>query len=224
MLKVDIITLFPKMFEGPFSESIIKRAQDKRLTNIQINNLRHWATDRHQTVDDKPFGGGPGMLLIPEILFECIEDLKSKNSDSHVIYLSPQGKIFKQNKARQLSKKQHLILLCGHYEGVDQRVIDTLVDEEISIGDYVLTGGELPAIVIVDTIVRLIPGVIEGEGGREDESFSNNSLEYPQYTRPAEFRGLKVPSVLLSGNHAEIKKWKNEQRLKVTKKKRKDLL
>ena len=225
-MKFNIITIFPHIFDSYFNESIIKRAQKKKLIDIKIHNLRNWSSDKHQTVDDKPFGGGPGMLLRCDPLFNCIEELKNEDLNSYIIYLSPQGKTFNQNKARKLSAKEHLILLCGHYEGMDERVLDSLVDEEISIGDYVLTGGELPAMILVDTVVRLIPGVVEGEGAVEDESFSHGKkyLEYPQYTRPAEYRGLKVPKVLLSGNHEKIKKWKEDQRLKVTQQKRKDLL
>lgn len=212
MMKIDILTLFPEMFTGPFSASIIKRAEEKKLIEIEIHNLRTWTHDRHQTVDDKPFGGGPGMLLKPEPLFEAIEDLGKKSSTkAKVILLTPSGKTFTQKKAHTLGKQKHLIFICGHYEGIDQRVIDNLVDEEISIGDYVLTGGEIPTMVLVDSIVRLIPDVIEGEGSIENESFSFSdpqALEYPQYTRPAEFQGLKVPKILISGNHQEIAKWK----------------
>lgn len=265
-MQIDIITLFPDMFQGPFSKSIIKKAQEKGLVQINIHNLRKWTKDKHQTVDDKPFGGGPGMLLMCEPIFNCIKSLinqkskilssqnvnknprprrvslpageaglglkndnikfKNRNAKSHAIYLTPQGRIFNQEKALELSGKEHLILLCGHYEGIDQRVINELVDEEISIGDYVLTGGEIPAMVVVDAVVRLIPGVLEGEGATEEDSFSggNRLLEYPQYTRPANFRGLKIPEVLLSGDHEKIKKWREAQRLKVTRAKRKDLV
>ncbi len=242
-MKIDIITIFPEMFAGPFSESIIKRATEKNAVEIAIHNLRQWTHDKHQTVDAKPFGGGPGMLMKCEPIFDCIEDLKNQrpkikdqnlkpsnklkvnSQQSTVIYLSPQGKPLTQTKVQELSNADHLILLCGHYEGIDQRVIERLVDEEISIGDYVLTGGELPAMVLVDSVVRLLPGVVEGLGGVEHDSFSDHKylLEHPQYTRPENFMDLKVPEVLLSGNHEQIASWKQSQSLKVTKQKRPDL-
>jgi len=221
-MKIDILTLFPEMFEGPFSQSIIKRAQNRGKVEIKIYNLRDWAEDKHKTVDDKPFGGGVGMIMMVEILDKAISSLRDKNS--LVILLTPQGKTFKQQKAKRLAKAKHLILICGHYEGVDERVRENLVDEEISIGDYVLTGGEIPAMAVVDAVVRLIPGVLGKDESVKDESFSKNLLEYPQYTRPAEYKGLKVPDVLLSGNHQEIKKWRQKQAETKTKKRRADLL
>src|SRR3989344_3784054 len=220
-MKIDIVTIFPKMLAGPFEESIVKRAQEKDLVEIKIHGLRQWTNDVRRTVDDKPYGGGPGMVLMVEPIAEALKALKSHNSK--VILLTPQGELFKQAKARELAKLDHLILISGHYEGFDER-IGSLVDEEISIGDYVLTGGELPAMVVVDTVVRLIPGVLGKEESLEEESFSQNSLEYPQYTRPEEFEGMKVPEILLSGNHAEIAKWRKDQAEKRTRSRRPDLL
>ncbi len=218
-MKIDIITLFPKLFESVFAESLIARAQTKKIAAITIHNLRDWSTDKHKTVDDKPFGGGPGMVLKVDVM-----DRALKNLDGYKILLTPQGKKFNQPLAQKLSRKKNLILICGHYEGFDERIRD-LVDEEISIGDYVLTGGEIPAMVIVDTVVRLLPGVVGKEASLTEESFSTpeGGLEYPQYTRPEEYQGKTVPPVLLSGNHAAIKKWREEQSLKRTKKRRPDL-
>ena len=214
-MKFTILTLFPEMFSSIFSCSMLKRAVDKGEICIEYVNIRHYSKDKHKRVDDVPFGGGPGMLMSCEPLFLCIEDVKKKAlKRSKVIYLTPQGKRFTQIRAEKLSKSyDEIILLCGHYEGIDQRVRDNLVDEEISIGDYVLTGGELPAAVLVDTVSRLIPGVIGKESSVLEESFSkalSRKREYPQYTRPQEFRGMKVPEVLLNGNHKEIEKWKRE--------------
>lgn len=231
---IDIITLFPQMFKGPFDESIIKRAQEKGLAKINIHNLREWAIDKRGTVDDKPYGGGVGMVMMVEPIYKALKDLKSKikNQKSKIILLSPRGKVWNQKLAQKYSKLNHIVLICGHYEGVDERVRN-FIDEEISIGDYVLTGGEIPAMVLVDSIVRLIPGVLEKPQATKFESFSSlkigklkikNLLEYPQYTRPENFRGLKVPKILLSGNHQEIEKWRLEQALKITKKQRPDLL
>ncbi|HUV71544.1 MAG TPA: tRNA (guanosine(37)-N1)-methyltransferase TrmD [Clostridia bacterium] len=228
-MKIDIITLFPEMFKGPFEESILRRAQDKGLVEINLHNLRKWTTDKRGTVDDRPYGGGTGMIMMVEPLVKAIEELKSSNTK--VILLSAKGRLWKQAKAFGYSKEKHLILIAGHYEGIDERVVN-FVDEEISIGDYVLTGGEIPAMVLVDSIVRLIPGVLEKEEATRFESFSPYTLnakrypllEYPQYTRPEEFRGLKVPKILLSGNHAKIAAWKREQALKTTRKNRPDLL
>ena len=221
-MKIDILTIFPEMFEGPFKESMIKRAQEKKLVEIKIHDLRDWTKDKHKTVDDKPFGGGPGMIMKVEVIDKALKDLKLKNSK--VILLTPQGRTFKQKTAQELSKVKHIILICGHYEGFDERIREYFVDEEISIGDYVLTGGEIPAMVVVDSVVRLIPGVVGNEKSTKDESFSNDLLEYPQYTRPADYKGKKIPEVLLSGNHKEIEKWRKEQAKKKTKKRRSDLL
>lgn len=228
-MKIDILTLFPDMFRGPFDESIIKRAQEKNLVEIKIHNLRDWAVDERGTVDDRPFGGGPGMIIKPQPVFDAVEALKpkSKKQKAKIILMTPQGKPFSQQKAKELSKLNCLILICGHYEGVDERVSEHLVDEEISIGDYVLTGGELPAMVVTDALVRLIPGVLEKPEAVELESFGTSSphhLEPPQYTRPEVFRGWQVPEILLSGNHQEIEKWRREQSLKRTQQKRPDLL
>ncbi len=246
-MTINILTLFPQMFKGPFDESIIHRAKEKGLIEIKIHNLRDWAVDERGTVDDRPFGGGPGMVLKPEPVFSAVEEIKgtrqqalgnSKKSQTNayslvpnafIVLMTPQGKPFDQKTAQRLSKLDHLILICGHYEGVDERIRECLVDEEVSIGDYVLTGGELPAMVVTDAIVRLIPGVLEKPESTESESFSTlnpqpSTLEYPQYTRPEDFRGLKVPEVLLSGNHQEIKKWREEQARERTRKRRPDLI
>ena len=220
-MKIDILTLFPDSF-APLRESIIARAVDSGKFDLNIINIRDFSTDRHKKCDDEIFGGGDGLLMMPQPLFDCIESVRNKNS--HIIYLSPKGTTFTQTKAKQLVEYEHLILICGHYEGIDQRVIDTFVDEEISIGDYVLTGGELPAMVVVDTVARLIPNVLHSENSAKDDSFENNLLEYPQYTRPADFRGLKVPEILLSGNHQEIAKWRKEQSEQITRERRPDLL
>ena len=220
-MKIDILTLFPDSF-APLRESIIARAVDSGKFDLNIINIRDFSTDRHKKCDDEIFGGGDGLLMMPQPLFDCIESVRNKNS--HIIYLSPKGTTFTQKKAKQLVEYEHLILICGHYEGIDQRVIDTFVDEEISIGDYVLTGGELPAMVVVDTVARLIPNVLHSENSAKDDSFENNLLEYPQYTRPADFRGLKVPEILLSGNHQEIAKWRKAQSERITKERRPDLI
>jgi len=232
-MKIDIITIFPKMFQGPFEESIIKRAQDKGLLEIKIHDLRKWTTDKRGTVDDRPYGGGVGMVLMVEPIVKAVEELRTMNNEqgAKVILLSAKGKLWQQAKAVKYSQEEHLILIAGHYEGVDERVVN-FIDEEISIGNYVLTGGELPAMVLVDTIVRLIPGVLEKPEATQIESFSTYTLdakrytllEYPQYTHPEDFRGLKVPKILLSGNHAEIAKWRAEKALETTKKNRPDLL
>lgn len=221
-MRIDVLTLFPEMFVGPLDVSIIQRARQAALLDVRIKNLRDYTHDRHQTVDDRPFGGGPGMVLKPEPLFEAVEDLASDNT--HVILTSPSGQVFNQARARELAQKEHLLLICGSYEGVDERVCQALVDEELSIGDYVLTNGGLPAMVIIEAVTRLLPGVLGHEESAADESFSHGLLEYPQYTRPAEFRGMKVPEVLLSGNHAEIEKWRKQQASVRTAERRPDLL
>jgi tRNA (guanine37-N1)-methyltransferase len=214
-MKIDILSLFPKMFSGPFNESIVKRAREKNLAKITIHDLRDWGIGERRTVDDRTYGGGVGMILMVEPIYKAIKKLKTK--EAKVILLTPQGKTFNQAAAQRLSKEKHLILISGHYEGFDERIKEHLVDEEISIGDYVLTGGELPAMVICDTIVRLIPGVITKEDATKFESFSEkNLLEYPQYTRPENFKGWKVPKVLLSGNHAEIERWRKNEATKKT--------
>lgn len=222
-MRVDILTLFPEIALAPLGESMMKRAQKAGLVDIQAHDLRNWATGKHRKTDDYLCGGGQGMLLKPEPIFAAIEELRSPASK--VILLTPQGKVFKQAMARELSNEDHLIFLCGHYEGVDQRVIDELVDLELSIGDYVLTNGAIAAAVVTDAIVRLLPGALGDARSAVDESFSDpNLLEAPAYTKPIEFRGLKVPDVLLSGHHAKIKEWKAEQAVERTKANRPDLL
>jgi tRNA (guanine37-N1)-methyltransferase len=221
-MKIDVLTLFPGMFAGPLDESIIKRAREAGLLDLRIHNLRDYAHDRHKTVDDRPFGGGPGMLLKPEPIFEAVEALARENT--RVILLSPAGRTFNQASARELAQQDDLLLISGHYEGFDERVRAELADDELSIGDYVLTNGALPAMVVIETVVRLLPGVLGDAESASDESFSHGLLEYPQYTRPAEFRGMKVPEVLLSGNHAQIAKWRAEQARLRTKERRPDLL
>lgn len=260
-MKIDILTLFPEMFKGPFEESIIKRAQEKGLVEIKIHNLRDWAKDKRGTVDDKPYGGGVGMVLKIDPIYESLKSLdaisfpqptkqngtnyapakivpklgqgkQQKLQKQKIILLSPCGKLFNQRIASELAKLERLILICGHYEGVDQRVSDYLVDEEISIGDYVLTGGEIPTMVIIDAVTRLIPGVLEKKQATEKESFCINDsnhdnkklLEYPQYTRPEKYKNWRVPKILLSGDHKKIEEWRRQESLKKTKKVRPDLL
>ncbi len=221
-MKIDVLTLFPAMFAGPLDESIIKRARQAGLLDLRLHNLRDYAHDRHKTVDDRPFGGGPGMLLKPEPLFEAVESLTEGRT--HVVLLSPSGRAFSQAVAEELARHEHLLLVSGHYEGFDERVREQLADDELSIGDYVLTNGALPAMVIIDAVTRLLPGALgDAESARED-SFCQGLLEYPQYTRPAEFRGMKVPEVLLSGNHAEIARWRQEQARQRTAERRPDML
>lgn len=221
-MRIDILTLFPGMFRGPFEESILKRALERGLLEIQVHNLRDFAAGRHKVVDDYPFGGGPGMVMKPEPIFAAVEAVRRENS--RVILLSPQGRLFRQAIAQELSKLEHLVLLCGHYEGVDERVVDRLVDDELSIGDYVLTGGELAAMVVCDAVARLIPEVLGAEESALEESFAAGLLEYPHYTRPADFRGLRVPDVLLSGDHARIARWRREESLLRTLRRRPELL
>jgi tRNA (guanine37-N1)-methyltransferase len=225
-MKIDILTLFPELCRAPLSESMMKRAQENKIIDLCIHNLRDWTTDKHHIVDDAPFGGGQGMVMKPEPIFAAVEDLKMRNAkgETRIVLMSPAGKRLDQKLAADLSKESHLIIVCGHYEGVDHRVIEQLVDLEISIGDYVLTNGAIAAVVLVDAVVRLIPGVLGDDQSAADDSFSAGLLETPQYTRPAEFRGWKIPEVLLSGNHAEIAKWRKEQALKRTKQNRPDLL
>lgn len=219
-MKIDILTLFPEMF-SPIQSSILKRATDNGILEFNIVNIRDFSLDKHKKCDDYPFGGGAGMLMSVQPLYDAIQSVKKENSK--LIFPSPRGKVFNQKIAKDLSKFDHLIFVCGHYEGVDERIFELFDMEEISIGDYVLTGGELPTMVIIDTLSRFVDGVISSES-LENESFSNGLLEYPQYTRPAEFMGLKVPEVLLSGNHKDIENWRREESLKITKKNRVDLL
>jgi tRNA (guanine37-N1)-methyltransferase len=215
----DIFTLFPNMFEGPFSESILKRAQEKGLLSIDLHNIRDVTTDRHHIVDDYPYGGGAGMVMKPEPIFTAVE---SVYKGGPIILLTPQGRLFNQEIARELAREPRVTLICGHYEGVDERVREHLVTDELSIGDYVLTGGELAAMVVVDAVSRLIPGVL-ASGSTGEESHSNNLLEYPQYTRPPEFRGWRIPDILLSGHHEQIARWRRKESLRRTRQRRPDL-
>lgn len=221
-MKIDVLTLFPAMFAGPLDESIVQRARKSGALELAVHNLRDYTHDRHKTVDDRPFGGGPGMLLKPEPIFEAVENLG--RDKTRVILLSPAGRKFEQAIARELAQAEHLLMVCGSYEGFDERIRESLADDELSIGDYVLTNGALPAMVIIDAVTRLLPGVLGDDESSLDESFSKDLLEYPHYTRPAEFRGMKVPDVLLSGNHAEIAKWRAEQARLRTADRRPDLM
>jgi tRNA (guanine37-N1)-methyltransferase len=228
-MKIDIVTLFPEMCRVPLSESMMKRAQENKIVDLHIHNLRGWTSDKHHIVDDAPFGGGQGMVMKPEPIFAAVEELRNReskieNRESKIILMSPAGHRFDQKVATQLARESHLIIVCGHYEGVDHRVVEHLVDLEISIGDYVLTNGAVAAVVLVDAIVRLLPGVLGHEHSALEDSFSVGLLEAPQYTRPADFRGWKAPDVLLSGNHGEIAKWRKEQAEKRTRENRPDLL
>ena len=224
-MKIDILTLFPEMFKGVFDESMIKIAKSKGLVNIELHNLRNWTSDRHRTVDDKPYGGGPGMVMKVEPIDKALKELRVANGStkSLAVLLTPQGEKFDQRISRSLVANEHLILICGHYEGFDDR-IRSLVDKEISIGDYILTCGELPAMILCDSMIRLLPGVLGDKDSLIDESFENDLLEYPQYTRPSEYNGMKVPEVLLNGNHKEILSWQREQSILRTKERRPELL
>ena len=224
MMRIDIVTGLPKLLESPLQESILRRAQEKGKVEIVVTDLRRFAHDKHQTIDDTPYGGGSGMILKPEPIFECIESLKADRQYDEIILLTPDGEQFNQGLANELSLKENLLLVCGHYKGVDERVREALITREISIGDYVLTGGELAAAAVTDAIVRLVPGVLNDSESALSDSFQDGLLGSPHYTRPPEYRGIKVPDVLLSGNHAEIEKWRQEQRLERTRKRRKDLL
>jgi tRNA (guanine37-N1)-methyltransferase len=227
-MRIDVLTIFPKMFDAVLGESIIKRAKEKKAVEINIIDLRLFSKDKHRKVDDKPFGGGPGMLMNAEPFFEAVNYVRRKTKDlrlkTRTVLLSPKGRRFDQALALKFSRYEHVVLLCGHYEGIDERVAKHLADEEISIGDFVLTGGELPAMVIIDGVVRLLPGVLGDENSCKDESFSEDLLECPHYTRPADYNGMKVPGVLLSGDHEKIKEWRKKEAVKATKKKRPDLL
>ena len=224
-MKIDVITPFPDGLEAFFNESMMRKAQEREDVKITIWNLRDFTHDKYKTVDDYPYGGGPGMILKPEPIFKAVEAIKSKNSaPCKVIFMTPQGEVFNQRKAERLSMEESLVFLCGHYRGIDERIIETLVTDEISIGDYILTGGELPAAVVIDAVVRLLPGVIGDFGSAEGDSFSSGLLDHPHYTRPEVFRGMKVPDVLLSGHHAKVALWREAQSLKKTQKRRPDLL
>ena len=220
-MKFDVLSLFPEMFE-PIKTSIIGRAQEKKVIEINLINIRDFSKDKHKKVDDTPYGGGAGMVLRPDVVYDAYNSIQNKD-DAKVIFLSPKGIRLTHKKVLELSKEKHLILLCGHYEGIDQRVLDEIVDEEISIGDYVLTGGELPAMVLIDSVSRFVGGVL-GSGSSEEESFADGLLEYPQYTRPEDFKGKLVPEILITGNHAKINKWRRKESLKMTYLKRPDLL
>ena len=225
-MRIDILTLFPNMFSGPFAESIVKRAMDRNLISITIHNLRDWGSGKHKVVDDYPFGGGTGMVMKSEPLFEATEAIKAEGacSSAPVILLTPQGRVFNQRVAAELAALDQLILICGHYEGIDERVREHLATDEISIGDYVLTGGELAAMVVVDAMVRQLPGVLGSEDSAKDDSHTSGLLEYPQYTRPRTYRGWEVPQVLLSGDHAQIAAWRREQSILRTLTRRPELL
>jgi tRNA (guanine37-N1)-methyltransferase len=223
-LKISILTLFPEMFESVLSSSILARAGQSGKVEFDIHNIRDFTAGKHNQADDYPFGGGAGMLMMPQPVFDCMEKVMGDSFAGVRIFMSPRGRQLDDALARELSLQDRLIILCGHYEGIDQRITDNLIDMEISIGDYVLTGGELPAMVLMDCVSRYVPGVLGSEESSSEESFRDGLLEYPQYTRPADFRGLKVPEVLLSGNHAQIAKWRRQQSLKFTKQKRPDLL
>jgi len=224
----DILTLFPDIFEGVFNESIVKRAREAGLVSIALHDIRGYATDKHRMTDDSPYGGGGGMIMKPEPIFRAVETIlgleEGQEPEAPVILLSPQGRLFTQAVARELSRHPHLVLICGHYEGVDERVRQFLATDEISVGDYVLTGGEIPAMVVVDAVTRLVPGVLGDPGATFEDSHAEGLLEYPHYTRPAVFRGWPVPEVLLSGHHAEIVRWRRQQALRRTLERRPDLL
>lgn len=224
-VRFDILTLFPEMFQPILGTSIPKRAAEKGLVEYRLTNIRDFATDAHASVDDKPFGGGPGMVMMCQTVFDAVEHVEKQEPDRPAtrIVLTPQGRVLDQRLAEELATRDRLLLIAGHYEGFDERIIDGLQPMELSIGDYVLSGGELAAMVVIDAIVRLLPGVLGAETGAADETFADGLIEYPQYTRPREFRGMSVPDVLLSGNHAAIAKWRHEQRLKRTKERRPDL-
>lgn len=223
-MRIDIITGLPRILASPLSESMIKRAQERRLVEIVIHDLRDYTTDKHRTIDDAPYGGGAGMILKPEPVFACIETLTAQRKYDEIIYLSADGEQLSQRVANELSLKENLLLLCGHYKGIDERIREALISRELSIGDYVLTGGEIPALVVIDSVVRLIPGVLNDGESLLSDSFQTDLLEGPQYTRPPEFRGMKVPDVLLSGNHREIASWREEQSVKRTTQRRNDLI
>jgi tRNA (guanine37-N1)-methyltransferase len=223
-MRIDVLTLFPEMFAGVFTESIIKRAGQKGLIEIVVTNIRDYAVDKHHSVDDKPYGGGPGMVLMCQPVFAAVEDVCSQGKQpDEIVLLTPQGRQFNQERAKELALKERILLIAGHYEGFDERIRSKLATMELSIGDYVLSGGEIPAMTVVDAVTRLIPGVLGDDLSNDEESFNNGLLEYPQYTRPAEFRGMKVPDILLSGNHQLIKQWRSRQARQRTNQRRPDL-
>ncbi|OEH91240.1 tRNA (guanosine(37)-N1)-methyltransferase TrmD [Bacillus solimangrovi] len=223
-MKIDVLTLFPNMFSGVFGESILQKAQDKGAVTYDVHDFREYSTHKHRKVDDYPYGGGAGMVLTPQPLFDAIEKLTNEGETKpRVVLMCPQGERYTQSKAEQFAKEEHLIFVCGHYEGYDERIREHLVTDEVSIGDYVLTGGELASMVVIDSVVRLLPQVLGNEVSHQDDSYSSGLLEHPQYTRPANFRGMTVPEVLLSGNHAKIDEWRRQQSLKRTYHRRPDL-
>lgn len=222
-MKIDVLSLFPEMFSGVFDQSILKKAQGEGNVSFRVTDFREFTENKHKKVDDYPYGGGEGMVLMPQPIFDAVETLSS-DQKPRIVLLSPQGEPYSQKKAQEFAKEPHLMFICGHYEGYDERIREQLADDEISIGDYVLTGGELAAMVVIDSVVRLLPGVLGNEQSHQNDSFSDGLLEYPHYTRPAEFRGLKVPDVLLSGHHGRIEEWRHCQSLKRTAQRRPDLL
>ncbi len=223
-IRIDVLTIFPEYFTVPLQNSLLGKAIKEEIMKVKVHNIRDFASDKHKTVDDTPYGGGPGMVMKCEPIFDAVESLKEDNSLEHIVLLTPGGKLFTQDKAKEMAQWKDLVLICGRYEGVDERIVENLVTEELSIGDYVLSGGELPALVIIEAISRMLPGVIGQWESVTNDSLYNGLLSYPQYTKPAEFRGMKVPEILLSGNHEQIKKWRDEQSILRTKKKRPDLL
>jgi tRNA (guanine37-N1)-methyltransferase len=223
-MRFDVLTLFPEMFDGPLTESIVKRALESGLIDIHLHNIRDWAFDKHHVTDDTPYGGGGGMVMKPEPIVRGVEAVRGDETDTPVILMTPQGRVFNQKIAEELAQHPRLVLVCGRYEGVDERVRQLVITDEISIGDFVLTGGELAAMVIIDAVSRLVPGVLGARWGAEDDSHATGLLEYPQYTRPAEFRGLGIPPVLTSGHHAEVEKWRRHESLRRTFQRRPDLL
>lgn len=224
MKKIRIITAFPEFFVSPFNTSMFKKAQDKHIIFFEVHDLRNYSADRHRTVDDKPYGGGPGMVFKPEPLYNAIGHIKEKTSKTLFIYFSPKGSLLTPHLVKRYVNLSDITLICGHYEGIDQRIIDNLIDDEISVGDYILTGGEIASLVFIDVLIRYIPGVLGNMSSLENESFENSLLDYPHYTRPSEFRGCKVPDVLISGNHKEIDEWRIRQSKEITSRRRPDLL
>ena len=223
-MRIDIVTIFPNFFDSPLGESIVRRAADRGILDIRIHDLRRWTEDRHRMTDDYPYGGGAGMVMKPEPIFAAVEALRSQSPESRTVLLSPRGRAWDQKCAEEFSSRRGLILLCGRYEGEDERVRTALVDDEVSIGDYILTGGETAALVILESVARLLPGVVGDADSVARDSFTSGILDYPHYTRPPEFRGMKVPDVLLSGNHAEIERWRRREALRITAERRPDLL
>lgn len=223
-IRIDVLTIFPEYFTIPLQASLLGKAIKEGIIKVNVHNIRDFAKDRHKTVDDTPYGGGPGMVMKCEPIFEAVESLRGENSLEHVILLSPAGQVLTQNKVKELSQLKDFVLICGRYEGIDERIVENIITEEISIGDYVLSGGELPALVVIEAVSRMLPGVVGEWESITNDSLYNGLLSYPQYTKPVEFRGMKVPEVLISGNHVHIKKWREEQSLLRTKKKRPDLL